>query len=155
MLGLGSRWSSFTSEKPTHYIPVLRRVKYRWKQEDMRSLAELKARAGLDSVQQFGSESPLISKLRQLQQVHAGAGSRQAVRLLARMVNAERWVQVLWRANMIQSLSIKSQWRCQQVYMGMCRSQYTEAVNPSIHKPWVRLLAITAWIRKCGWDYSL
>ena len=107
MLGLGSRWSSFTSEKPTHYIPVLRRVKYKWKQEDMRSLAELKARAGLDSVQQFGSESPLISEFGQLQQVHAGAGSRQTVWLLACVVYAECWVQVLWRATMIQSLSIK------------------------------------------------
>ena len=61
----------------------------------MRS-AELKAGAGLDGVEQLGPEHPLVGELGHLEQVHAGAGSGQAVGLLARIVDAERWVQVLW-----------------------------------------------------------
>lgn len=59
------------------------------------SSAQLKASSTFNSVEQFTSQKCLVVKLRELQQVHAGAGCGEPLEVGASVVNAERRIQLL------------------------------------------------------------
>lgn len=59
------------------------------------SSAELKPRGRLNGIQQFVPHQVLVTELWQLEQVHAGAGGRQALQVAAAIVDAEDWVKFL------------------------------------------------------------
>lgn len=57
--------------------------------------AQLESSRGLDGVQQLVPHQMLVTELRQLQQVHAGAGGGQALHIAAPVVDAEGRVKLL------------------------------------------------------------
>lgn len=57
--------------------------------------AQLEPGGGLDGVQQLVPHQVLVAELRELEQVHAGAGGGQTVQVGATVVNAEGWVKLL------------------------------------------------------------
>lgn len=61
----------------------------------LRSSAKLKPRGRLNGIQQFVPHQVLVAELWQLEQVHAGAGGRQALQVAAAVVDAEDWVKFL------------------------------------------------------------
>lgn len=59
------------------------------------SSTELKPGRGLDGVQELVPHQVLVAELRQLEQVHAGAGGRQPFQVAAPVVDAEGRVKLL------------------------------------------------------------
>lgn len=57
---------------------------------------QLEAGGGLDGVQELVPHQVLVAELGELEQVHAGAGGRQAVQVGASVVNAEGRVKLLF-----------------------------------------------------------
>lgn len=57
--------------------------------------AQLKASSTFNSIEKFTSQKSLVTELRELQQVHAGAGCGEPLEVRAPVVNAERRVQLL------------------------------------------------------------
>lgn len=59
------------------------------------SSAKLKPGGRLNGIQQFVPHQVLVAEFWQLEQVHAGAGGRQALQVAAAIVDAEDWVKFL------------------------------------------------------------
>lgn len=59
------------------------------------SSAQLEPGRGLDGVQELVPHQVLVAELRQLQQVHAGAGSGQTLQVGSTVVDAEGRVKLL------------------------------------------------------------
>lgn len=60
-----------------------------------RPSAQLEPGGGLDGVQQLVPHQVLVAELRELEQVHAGAGGGKALQVVAAVVNAEGRVELL------------------------------------------------------------
>lgn len=90
----------------------------------LRSSAELEPGGGLNGIQQFVPHQVLVAELRQLEQVHAGAGGGQALQVAAAVVDAEDRVKLLCHPKKKNVWNKKPNWLQRRRYeMALGRSK--------------------------------